>query len=479
MKRKTKKKLKFKTDKRGRRYIVVEGKRVYVSKNVPVSHIKRISNSGLLNQVVNRITILNEKKKKRKYKRRTKTKEREKQPEVNPFLANQIGLISRRLDDVYYRNEQLMNQQQQVNQQQTTNNQKVKTNGTKPSTEEMLNIIKNELGIDRFKPGQRQHFLSILQDKTKTTEEKMNLIDEEIRKIQTEEEILERRKVLPLREKESTELEDVKILRPPEILQVERVEDEDVRAPKEKRKGVSIIIPKSENEEEEIHYEPNEIIDVIAEKPVEGKPTDQPIQRYFKDIIGPQGVEQIKIMKEIFNQSGQGLKKISEKGLSEDEINKVMKKYKYYYGTIASDEISSKIKPVIKKTKPIGFIMNLDKRSKPGSHWIAIFISPKSASVEYYDSFGREPQKHVTKQLKDLVDSLNLPVLYKFKVNKVKHQTDNSNLCGFHSMKFLIQRFKNIPFSTASGYDDRIKDKSKKYEAEIRKLINQKPFSYI
>jgi hypothetical protein len=37
-----------------------------------------------------------------------------------------------------------------------------------------------------------------------------------------------------------------KILRPPEILQVERVEDEDVRAPKEKRKGVSIIIPKSE-----------------------------------------------------------------------------------------------------------------------------------------------------------------------------------------------------------------------------------------
>jgi hypothetical protein len=73
----------------------------------------------------------------------------------------------------------------------------------------MLNIIKNELGIDRFKPGQRQHFLSILQDKTKTTEEKMNLIDEEIRKIQTEEEILERRKVLPLREKESTELEDV------------------------------------------------------------------------------------------------------------------------------------------------------------------------------------------------------------------------------------------------------------------------------
>jgi hypothetical protein len=106
VKRKTKKKLKFKTDKRGRRYIVVDGKRVYVSKNVPVSHIKRISNSGLLNQVVNRITILNEKKKKRKYKRRTKTKEREKQPEVNPFLANQIGLISRRLDDVYYRNEQ-------------------------------------------------------------------------------------------------------------------------------------------------------------------------------------------------------------------------------------------------------------------------------------------------------------------------------------------------------------------------------------
>jgi Ulp1 family protease len=95
--------------------------------------------------------------------------------------------------------------------------------------------------------------------------------------------------------------------------------------------------------------------------------------------------------------------------------------------------------------------MNLDKRSKPGSHWIAIYIDPQSASVEYFDSFGRDPDKHVMKQLKDLVDSLNLKYLYKLKINKVKHQTDNSNLCGFHSMKFLINRFKGVPFSKASG----------------------------
>lgn len=179
------------------------------------------------------------------------------------------------------------------------------------------------------------------------------------------------------------------------------------------------------------------------------------------------------------DQTAQG--KSTDKGLSETQINKAMKTKtnKGWMGTVASDEILTNILPKVRKNKPIAFVMNTDPRTKPGNHWVSIYISPKDASVEFYDSFGREPSPKVKLALKKIMDKLNLKTMYKFKINRVKQQTDNSNTCGYHSMKFLLDRFKGKTFPQASGFDDRIQDKSKKYEKEINNLKKQKAFGYI
>ena len=56
----------------------------------------------------------------------------------------------------------------------------------------------------------------------------------------------------------------------------------------------------------------------------------------------------------------------------------------------------------------------------------------------------------------------------KLKVNRVKHQAEGDDVatCGYHSMRFLIERLNGKSFPQATGYDDRIVDKSGKYERE-------------
>jgi hypothetical protein len=65
----------------------------------------------------------------------------------------------------------------------------------------------------------------------------------------------------------------------------------------------------------------------------------------------------------------------------------------------------------------------------------------------------------------------------KLKENRIKHQAEEdkdgnpTTTCGWHAMKFamdILMRGKS--FAEATGYDDRIKDKSGKYEKEIEEI---------
>lgn len=172
----------------------------------------------------------------------------------------------------------------------------------------------------------------------------------------------------------------------------------------------------------------------------------------------------------------------TEGGIYDDEINEIMSIYPEYLGTIARDEIP-KLLPRIKDHKRVAFILNLDAHDKPGSHWVAVFVDARSdgsKSVEYFDSFGRDIPADILKDLKLVVDMLKPDTFLKLKVNHVVHQSDNSDSCGFMAMKYLIDRFRNQSFSSATGYDEKMKHyQIEKREDEIERLKQKPPFSYI
>lgn len=137
--------------------------------------------------------------------------------------------------------------------------------------------------------------------------------------------------------------------------------------------------------------------------------------------------------------------------LYNDQIEKVLGKYKYFGGVIPRDKIENFL-PFLKKYKKIGFIINLDKSSEPGSHWNSIFIDLKNDhSVEYYDSFGRGVPIDIKNDLKKLVDNVQKGLILKFKENKIKFQSDHTHNCGFFAINFLEGRFKGKSFQESSN----------------------------
>lgn len=95
-----------------------------------------------------------------------------------------------------------------------------------------------------------------------------------------------------------------------------------------------------------------------------------------------------------------------------------------YSGTYASDTLP---------TAPGYYIVNVDKTGMPGSHWVAVYITSKTAY--FFDTYGRR-----TKKL--------LPVLFE-RITRAgkrikdsdlhdKQQTDYSKICGALSMAWLL-----------------------------------------
>jgi Ulp1 family protease len=101
-------------------------------------------------------------------------------------------------------------------------------------------------------------------------------------------------------------------------------------------------------------------------------------------------------------------------------------------------------------------VINLDKISGKGTHWIALYIDPRpnKMSMEYVDSFGKSPSKDVAIAIGKFAKKnfSHLPYMLKFKTNGVKYQSVTSPNCGFFAIDFLRQRTKGIPFDEATGY---------------------------
>lgn len=179
------------------------------------------------------------------------------------------------------------------------------------------------------------------------------------------------------------------------------------------------------------------------------------------------------------SQMGEGklADQVYDVGVYSDQILKMMKNYVKdgFLGVVAADEVHL----LAQKSLPFdkfGFIMNKDPSTKPGSHWTAVYVDTvDDKEIDYFDSFAEEPDELLLSELKKMLQAHKLDIYLKFKVNRVKHQAENSNLCGFHAMKFLMDRFAGKPFVDASGWSA-----VRKGEAEAKNLMQKfDRFGYI
>ena len=161
----------------------------------------------------------------------------------------------------------------------------------------------------------------------------------------------------------------------------------------------------------------------------------------------------------------------AEEGMSNIEIDKYMKKHPSFLGTIASDEIESKILPQLRPGMSQGsFIMNLDGSSQPGSHWVAVYFTPRA--IEYYNPLADPPTENFRNEAKKIVQIVNPDGFMLFKKNNIQRQSNDTKTCGYHAMKFIIDRENGKSYSDATGFSDHKKDDHVNGEKAVDKFIH-------
>ena len=156
--------------------------------------------------------------------------------------------------------------------------------------------------------------------------------------------------------------------------------------------------------------------------------------------------------------------------MTSDEIAQVLKKKTHHViPVIASDQIATLLPLVNQKTQHFGFVINSQSEKKPGMHWKAIYFDRKKAEVCYYDSLVSEPTDAVMRGIKQIMRKMADPLYFKFKINRIKFQADDSSTCGPFALKFIADMYANKNFKVATRFiDDSING-----EKSIRKYISR------
>lgn len=118
------------------------------------------------------------------------------------------------------------------------------------------------------------------------------------------------------------------------------------------------------------------------------------------------------------------------------------------------------------KTK-FSIVFNLDENSKPGSHWVAVFIDVSKNNIEYFDSLGKKPIKNISTNLKIIKKSFSEHFNKPFKIyyNNIIHQKNGAE-CGVYVVYYIIARLFNY---SINDINNNIKDD--KTIGEFRKYI--------
>lgn len=104
-----------------------------------------------------------------------------------------------------------------------------------------------------------------------------------------------------------------------------------------------------------------------------------------------------------------------------------------FIGVFASDNI-----PKTFKKFPVTFILNTDPHTKPGTHWIAVFVKSNS-EVEFFDSYGHAPN-YFKGFIHDYFTRFST-VIY----NDVLLQSHKTAVCGQYCCYYVYLRCRNKP----------------------------------
>jgi hypothetical protein len=161
---------------------------------------------------------------------------------------------------------------------------------------------------------------------------------------------------------------------------------------------------------------------------------------------------------------------IKQEGMTSDEIAQVLKKKTHHViPVIASDQIATLLPLVNHTTKQFGFVINSQSEQKPGMHWKAIYFDRKRAEVCYFDSLVSEPTEAVMRGIKQIMRKMADPLYFKFKINRIKFQADDSSTCGAFALKFIADMYAGKQFKVATRFTDDSIDGEK----SIRKYISR------
>jgi hypothetical protein len=94
----------------------------------------------------------------------------------------------------------------------------------------------------------------------------------------------------------------------------------------------------------------------------------------------------------------------------------------------------------------IGIIFNTDPDTKPGQHWISMFINIKKKTIFFFDSTGDPPPKEVKDLIHKIIDqgrNLNKPIEFEVDSNEgIEHQYGNTE-CGIYSIFFIVHMLED------------------------------------
>lgn len=116
------------------------------------------------------------------------------------------------------------------------------------------------------------------------------------------------------------------------------------------------------------------------------------------------------------------------KPLTNFDIDKKLQNVKNYKGTFMSDALPERI------ADNGSYVVNLDKQRDDGTHWVAIYNDPKNDYVEYFDSFGLQPNKDTERFLRTSGKSI--------KMNSTQLQHLMSKSCGYFAIWYIQERNK-------------------------------------
>jgi hypothetical protein len=112
----------------------------------------------------------------------------------------------------------------------------------------------------------------------------------------------------------------------------------------------------------------------------------------------------------------------------EDSVFEILtrdsKASKCFYGVYARDEIPNRL-----DTYPACLVINTHERSKPGEHWLAIYVN-ENKKATFFDSYGLSPRFY---QLESALRRFS----NKWTWNEKRLQ-GSSHFCGFYCVLFLL-----------------------------------------